>query len=470
MPGVPWNRRIARRLLRDQRGQDTVEYIGVLAIVAALIGVVLVAVGPLGPTIEHGAECLIAKVFHLNTCTAGPAYPVRASGTNVGYDGRVAIVNGGHSYTITLTKLSNGTSTITVVDNGKVGVSAQWGADVELGPLGSAGADATVGGGVYGAQTNTWKFPSWSAGQNYYNKISQGSSLGLGAHDVVAGTVGSLPGGGLATGLFDKITGASGAPDQGSLPHQYLNSSTTGGGLQGNGDAGAHVNFGPLQDAVGVSAEANAGLQRITYGSGKGDWQLVAGLDASGDGTLANWLFGAQADAAGNVSGDVTVTFSPSGTPQTLEVTASGDGVWGVGPSAYAGASVPGKEGSKPGESGGAGGKEPLLSLETNTSGGSGEGSQFTGELDLSNDPQATQDVKSILEGNTSALGDLINQMNSGGTETIQTYHITRSNSKVGAGLSVGAGVAANLSDGSSNATYNPPKTREDGGKWHTGS
>lgn len=470
---MSWSRRIARRLIADQRGQDTVEYLGVLSIVAALIGVVLVIVSPLGPSIEHGAECLIAKVFQMNTCSAGPAYPVSASVKTVGYSGRVAIVDGGHSYTITLTKLSNGTSKITAIDNGTVGVSAQVGADAELGPLGGAGADASIGGGVYGGTSNTWSFPTWSAGQNYFNKIAGGNSLGLTTHDAVQGTVGQLPGvGPLATGLFDKITGASGAPSQGSLPHQYLNSSTTGGGLQGSGAAGAHVNFGPLQDAVNISLQANGGLQRITYGSQKGDWQLVAGLSGTADGTLADWLFGSQADAAGNVEGDVNVTFSPNGTPESLDVTASGDGVWDVGQPSYAGAQVPGsedgssKEGGKPSE----GGKEPLLSLETDSSEGSGEGSMFTGELDLSKDPQAAQDVTSILEGDPSALGDLINQMNSTGTESVQTYHITRSNSKVGASASAGVGLGGSLSDGSSNATYTPPKTREDGGKWHTGS
>ena len=60
--------------------------------------------------------------------------------------------------------------------------------------------------------------------------------------------------------------------------------------------------------------------------------------------------------------------------------------------------------------------------------------------------------------------------MNSDGTETIQTYHIERSNSKVGGKVSVGVGVGVGLSDGSSNATYDQPKTREKGGQWHTGS
>jgi hypothetical protein len=475
---------LSRQLLTDQRGQDTVEYIGVLAIVAALIGVVMLAVNTLGPTIEHGAECLVAKVLDLNICTStGPAYPVSASVKTVGYNGRVTIVDGGHTYTITLTKLSNGTSTITAVNDGSLGVSAQWGADVEAGPLGGLGADATVGGGGYGGQTSTWTFPSWSLGQKYFNQISQGSALGLTAHDVVAGTVGEVPvAGPLATSVFDSITGASGAPNQGTLPHKYLSSTSTGGGLQGSADAGAHVNLGPLQGQVGLSVGAQAGVQHMSYGPDKGDWQLVAGLDGNADGSLADYLFGGQAEGEGNVSGQLAVTYSSNGTPETLQVVASGDGVWGVTPPSDARVDVPGDssgEGGSSGEgaskeagkeTGEAGGDEPLLSIESETSGGSGEGSAFTGTLNLANDPQAAQDVKAILEGNTGDVGDLIDQMNARGTETIQSYQISRSDSTTGAGVSAGAGFGMHMSNGSSNASYKRPETREDGGQWHQGS
>lgn len=473
---MPRTRRRSGHFLADQRGQDTVEYVGVLAVVAAFLAMALLAVNTLGPTIAHGAECLIAKVFQLNICTSGPAYPVSASAKNVGYSGRVAIVDGGHSYTVTLTKLSNGTSTITVVDNGKVGVSGKVGADVELGPIGGAGAEASIGGGVNGGQTSTWTLPSWSLGQSYFNQISNGSSLGLTVHDAVSGSVvGQIPGlGSLATHAVDSLTGASGAPGQNSLPHKYLTSTSTGGGAQGRGDAGAHVDFGPLQAGVSAALEAHAGLQHINYGSQKGDWQLVAGLDGTADASLANWLFGAQADGAGNVTAEATVTFSPSGAPETLDVTASGDGVWTLAappslintqvPGSSSGQSGSSKEG---GQSGGESGKEPLLSVQTNTTGGSGVGSQFTGALDLSDDPQAVQDITSILQGNPAAIGDLINQMNSKGTETIQSYRITRSNSTVGGDLSVGVGGGFSLSDGTSSATYNRPKMRENGGQWH---
>jgi Flp pilus assembly pilin Flp len=57
-------RGLAARIADDERGQDTIEYIGVLLVVAALIGVVVGIVQThLGTTIENGATSLISKVF-----------------------------------------------------------------------------------------------------------------------------------------------------------------------------------------------------------------------------------------------------------------------------------------------------------------------------------------------------------------------------------------------------------------------
>jgi Flp pilus assembly pilin Flp len=55
---------LAARIADDERGQDTIEYIGVLLIVAALIAVVVgIVQTKLGSTIESGASSLINKVF-----------------------------------------------------------------------------------------------------------------------------------------------------------------------------------------------------------------------------------------------------------------------------------------------------------------------------------------------------------------------------------------------------------------------
>ena len=56
--------RFAERLADDERGQDTIEYIGVLLVVAALIAVVVTVVkNNLSTTIENGAKSLISNVL-----------------------------------------------------------------------------------------------------------------------------------------------------------------------------------------------------------------------------------------------------------------------------------------------------------------------------------------------------------------------------------------------------------------------
>ena len=97
-------------------------------------------------------------------------------------------------------------------------------------------------------------------------------------------------------------------------------------------------------------------------------------------------------------------------------------------------------------------------------------GTSFVGTIDLAQHPQAEQDLQSVLEGDPAKIPALIDDMNSEGTETVQTYHITQSQSKWGASGSVGVGLGAGVDDGSSSANYDPPETRTDGGPWQKGS
>ena len=54
---------LADRIASDERGQDTIEYLGVLLVVAALIGVVVGLVPGLKSTITDGAKSVISGVF-----------------------------------------------------------------------------------------------------------------------------------------------------------------------------------------------------------------------------------------------------------------------------------------------------------------------------------------------------------------------------------------------------------------------
>jgi len=63
-------RNLAARLADDERGQDTIEYLGVLLVVAALISIVVLVVKTnLQSTIETGATNLINSVFSAGSST-----------------------------------------------------------------------------------------------------------------------------------------------------------------------------------------------------------------------------------------------------------------------------------------------------------------------------------------------------------------------------------------------------------------
>ena len=462
---------------RDESGQDVLEWSGLLVLIAAVF-TLLFSIGMAG-TLQRAVVCALDQIFQIGPCAAAPAYPVSVSTKSVGYDGRVIIVDGGHSYTVTLTDLSNGTAQISLVNTGTLGVSARVGAEVELGPLGGAEAQAQAGGGVYVNGSTTWTFPNWASAEKYWKQVSSGNSAGL----VVNDAADSVPLFGHALGGFiDSVTGAKGAPSVHSINARYLTATAVGGGAQGSASAGAGANIGSLGADIKASVSAQAGLEHINSGAEKGDWQGSIQLSVDGDGSLGDALFGPHGSGIGSLDGDVTVTFGPDFTPRELEVTASGDGVWeatgdgGQPPegSAHGGTSPESGEGGKGetgDEGGGEGGKsQPLLSVSHEGAGGDGVGSKFVGTLDLSDEPAAQAALERVLEGDTSQIPVLIADMNAHGIEYTQSYHVNKSSSTWGGQVNVGGGGGADLNDGSSSACYDPPRVRQNGGPWTTAS
>ena len=423
----------------------------------------------LAGTVQRGIMCALDEIFHTGTCTAATPYPVSVSTKTVGYNGRVIIVDGGHSYTVTETHLSNGTAQISLVNTGTLGVSARVGAEVELGPLGGAEAQAQAGGGVYANGSTTWTFPNWATADKYWHQISSGNSLGLAVND---GLDSSVPlAGHFLAGLFDDITGEHGAPTQHSIDGQYLTATAAGGGVQGTASAGAGANVGSLGADIKASVSAQAGLERINSGAQKGDWQGTVHLTLDGDSSLGDALFGPHASGIGSLDGEVTVTFGPDFTPRELEVTGSGDGVWeatGEGGQVPEGSAHGGTSPESGDGEGGGGESEPLLKVSHEGAGGEGVGSKFVGTLDLSEDPAAQAALEQVLEGNTSQIPVLIADMNAHGTEYTQSYHLKKSSSTYGGEVNVGGGGGAELNDGSSSACYDPPRVRQNGGPWTT--
>lgn len=471
-----------RRHLGSEKGQDVIEYGGLIVLVGALIAALL-ALG-INRTVSHAVECAVVRVFSLSdaACTTPSRYVVSVSTKDVGYDGRVAVVDGGHSYTLTLTRYSDGTATISELNTGSLGASARVGGEIELGPLGGAEAEASAGGGGFLNGSTSWTFKNTKTALRYWSQISSGSGAGLAAHDAFSSSpIGQIPG---ATSLFDHITGARGAPTSSSLPSQYLTATAWGGGIEGSADGSAGAYLGSFNASISASVKADGGVEKITSGPDKGDWQATISLSGNADGALAQSLFGPHVDGEGNVSGEVNVVFNSKWQPVKLQVTGSGDGVWSAAGSSNSVGSLSGHAGTAPSEGGGSngggsegggsegggseGGHEPLLTLSRDAGDGSGVGSTFTGTLNLQTDPAAGKTLESILHGNVTQIPTIIDDMNSQGTETTQTYHLDRSHSTIGAQGNLGVGLGASVSTSGSDACYDAPRERVDGGPWHS--
>jgi hypothetical protein len=465
-------RRLTWRRLSGETGQDVIELSGLLILVAAMVAG-LFTLG-MNTRVSHAVECAVAQILRISdsACSAPGRYVVGVTTKTVGYSGRVAIVDGSHTYTLTLTRYSDGTATIAEVNTGDLGASAKVGAGIELGPLGGAEAEASAGGGGYIAGSTTWSFHNVGSAEKYWKQISSGGGAGLAAHDGFSSSLlGQIPG---ATSLFDKVTGAHGAPGPGSLPGQYLTATAAGGGIQGSAEGSAGAYAGSLNASVSASINGEGGLEKITSGPQKGDWEATVSLSGNASGALAQSLFGPHADGEGNVNGQANVLFSSKWKPLEIQVTGSGDGVWSAGGSSTTVGNLNAKGGKAPeggapagGAGEGEGGHEPLLSLNRDAGDGSGVGSTFTGTIDLAQDPSAAGSLESVLHGNVTQISTLIGDMNTQGTETTQTYHLDRSHSTVGGEANLGVGVGASVSTSGTNACYDPPRERIDGGPWH---
>lgn len=472
---MPRTRSIRHRIHREQRGQDLVEYVGALAIIALIVGAI--AVLGLPSTVSHAIKCSVYSILRLGPCDAAQQaaqrYPVSVTVKTVGWNGRVAIVDSSHTYTLKLTVYSDGTSQLSSTDDGSAGVSARAGFHADAGKIG-IDATATAGADLYGANTITWNLPSKQLGEKYFNQLGNTSGAALAGHDLASDL-------GLG-GVYDWATGTSGPPDTGSLPKKYLGDTSVEGGLQGTASAEAEANLGLVHAGASVDATLRAGLQRIDSGPQKGDWVYRESLDASGSGGLAAALFGPHADAYGGASGELTVTFSPDLKPLTADVTGTIDGTWGAGlssssPTGSSDQFKPGEGGSESsaGKAGAAGaeqsagaGSDPVLSADSNE--GKGGGTTFQGTIDLTAYPADTADIGQALLGNSTGIQNTITDFNRDGVETIQHFGFEQSTSKYGAGIDAGVGVDAGTTDSTSNMDYQAPQVRDHGGPWHTGS
>ena len=307
-----------RERLRGDEGAGSVEYIGAILVVVAIIGSVTVSVTPVGNTImaeicaafgaECGADVVVAEppTQPDQPCTQGSSTSGLTAGVSIAF---VDLDGGGE---MTVDRMSDGT--YRVVLDGEAGVAAVASAGEAVGGLtindygGALELSADASAGVLGRLGAEFTFPDQISAEAFTGWVQR--NLVRGGLASVAGPVGA-PLVGAGGWLWDQATGYDYTPPAPTAI--YGEAGITGkagagvGGITAGGSASIDVvnALGTKYDlATGattvysrVELSAEAAVQ-VGFSTSNADW----GQGASGSGNV-EIVMGMTVDADGNLVG-----------------------------------------------------------------------------------------------------------------------------------------------------------------------
>lgn len=431
--------------MKEQTGQGTIEWLGVLLLVAALVGIVVTLVPSLSPTLRRNTICLIQRVFQQpSSCQSSTAKPsnevvcATSTLTNVANDQvSVLFVSVGKNHTLIKTTYSNGEVQYTLVNTNQAELQADlFKAEGEFGSVGfDVSLSAAAGGFLQGS--HTWTFQNAQQAAAFDHEVSSSGGWGAILHDA-AGPIGGW--------ILDHI-GIHGAPDPNNLDPNNLTFSYVAAGAVAQLDGGANFGLGAAADLkLDAELKGSAGARYVTtdqptdVGSQgnvkKGDVQFFVTLNGTANGALQAQLFGPSATGSTMGTATAIVTVGPDGSLQQVQIQAAGQ---------YTGAA--GLTGN--GKSGDKDEGEVAKALNLNVNDGAGQGYQYSATLNLANDPAAKLALLQTLTGQNNGVSSLIQDIQNQGTQRIQPYTVSKSQSGAGLDLEVadiGGGVSGSTS------------------------
>ena len=265
---------------RSHRGQAAIDYVAVLAAVAALLAVLLVAAPSIGQSIVCGIENVLAKVGIGSGCHPQSQSAINSPCVVSGGDGKVKAsltvfsVKGGGEVRILREKLSDGKTRVTVWSGANVGASFGLGGkvDVDAGNVHtSGGASLKAGVNARGDVGRSWTVDSDHEANELVDIVRNNlrdDAISAGAPLI----------GGLATHFFGEDRNPP-DPDvtytQGGLGGEFK---AEAGDLAAYGEAGAEA-----QAVIGEKHDRKTG-ERTVYIQLKGSGAVSAGALLQGIG------------------------------------------------------------------------------------------------------------------------------------------------------------------------------------------
>lgn len=413
-----------RRRRAADDGQTTLEWLGVGAVVVALVAALVLASPGLGTRLSETYQCLVQQLTGGGACEAEAARgePDRECVTGittgtVSADVRIAVINAGGAKQVRIVETSDGLVHVTISDQGELGASLEAGAEanVELGDseLG-LGANASVSATLGGEEGETVVFDNPEDANDYIIDqltddaidslppiVEQGADL---IKDGLGGILGFDPPEGTPEsthGATDLTIGGEASATAGPLGAEIEAAVTGGGRITENEDGSRTLRVevsGEVAGTLGVPVVADVG------GAGAATVRLEVDIDADGNPTKGRVVLIGQ--------GGVDDSFTPN-------VESPGD---------------------------------LLDQLTTNIPGGEGRRTVITAELDLT-DPALGDAFGDLIgaaggldvDGVQEAGGQVVDALGDAGSVSVETYEITDNSIGAGARGSVGIGLGAGL-------------------------
>lgn len=324
------------------RGAGTVEYLGAILVVGAVIAALLMTATPIGGTVAAklcaavGASCGDDSAIDVTEAKPAPerACTVQTDATHLEAGVTVAFISLGEKGDMTVTRLSDGTYQVVV--SGELGATAALSAGeaygtIEIGEYGvSAGAEAEVNAGVFAGAGVEYSFPDKASADKFTEWVGREVAR-AGATSVASGLVpGSAPvvGIGSTVGgwLWDKITGYDYQPPAPTAEYFEGGISAGGSASAGGLTAGGNASL-DYQNALGFRYDNETGDRTIyTRVSIDGEAAVQLGFSASN----ADWGTGAAGSGSVEMVVATTVDANLDVTSVELNAAATADGSYAL--------------------------------------------------------------------------------------------------------------------------------------------
>ena len=442
-----------RRDLRGERGAISAEYMGLMALAAAVV-FALVSLTNVDDRIVREVEIAICKIANGGTCpeqvAVDPECLVSSDTRSSNFSVTVAVVTVGNGATLIKEVFADGKIRFTLVDDVSVAAELIAGARARVGRLGfNAAASASAGGRLKGARVYEFTDPKKAA--DFEKKVQNEGTVRDLLHGFVEGPIDPL---GIGDGIADFVFGE----DADDLPEPHSTYVDVEGIVNGEANIGAGIPG--LDAALELAAAGAGGAKLITSGDDAGDVELHFNLSAEAAADLGILALGPGIGGKASVTATLLLEHTEDDflRPRKLTVT---------GTAGYNGSPLNATQLLN---------TEDLASLTSalessaiRSSEGSGQQVEFSAELDL-RDRENLEATVAMLDprpvNRALAAADLVQRFDEDGKLTFQVYDTsaTENGVEVAAGVGVGGGVGGETSSDSQDLA--DAYVREPGGTW----